>query len=105
MKNNEHITSDDSINYKILKKNGKEISKEINNKYNLVNQLMLNSKILLPNELMAQSTKNSLYKKLNVKNFSTKNNNKKTENETANKKKEIQYILLYITRIKCIIKI
>ena len=87
MKNNEHITSDDSINYKILKKNGKEISKEINNKYNLVNQLMLNSKILLPNELMAQSTKNSLYKKLNIKNFSTKNNNKKTENETANKKK------------------
>ena len=90
MKNNEIITPYDKNGFKILKIKKKEISKEKNNRYNIVNQLMLNSKLLLPDEYIIQSTKNPRYKKFNIKqlkrNFNPKNKKQKIESETPNNK-------------------
>ena len=92
MKNNETIIPNDNNGFKTLKINKKEISKENNTKYNIVNQLMLNSKLLLPDEYIIYSNKNPRYKKFNVKqiirNFNPKNKKQKFESETPNNIKQ-----------------
>ena len=104
MKNNETITPFDKNGYKTLKINKKEISKENNSKYNIVNQLMLNSKLLLPDEHIIYSTKNPRYKRFNVKqiirNFIPKNKKQKFESETPHNKNKIYSDLFNLNKKK-----
>ena len=88
MKNNETSTHYDKNLYKSFKIIKNEISKENNTKYNIVNQLMLNSKLLLPNEPIINSTKNSRNKKFNAKQIIRifKPNNQKFESKTPSNK-------------------
>ena len=101
MKNNETSTQYDKNLYKSFKIIKNEISKENNTKYNIVNQLMLNSKLLLPNEPIINSTKNSRNKKFNAKQIIRifNPNNQKFESKTPNNK-NMNKIYLEILNLK-----
>ena len=101
MKNNETSTQYDKNLYKSFKIIKNEISKENNTKYNIVNQLMLNSKLLLPNEPIINSTKNSRNKKFNAKQIIRifNSNNQKFESKTPNNK-NMNKIYLEILNLK-----